>query len=196
MTHPIGTSPDFPAFFAVFSAKSMKEGAFMPRIIGRNLLLGRPSAHVDTRFCVTMRLEERARKNTMWPAPPKRDLSCPATVTKTMAPSGAGRTAPVANAARQREVRRGSLQRDQASGTLQANGTLQASGTLRANGTLQVSGTLRANGTLQVSEILPASASGPTATNVPSAVMMRARRGVSGAMIAAMTTAETVAHGS
>jgi hypothetical protein len=50
MTHPIGTSPDLPAFFAVFSAKSMKEGAVMPRIIGRNLLLGAHSAKVDTGF--------------------------------------------------------------------------------------------------------------------------------------------------
>jgi hypothetical protein len=50
MTHPIGTSPDFPAFFAVFSAKSMKEGAVMPRIIRRNLLLDAPSARVDTGF--------------------------------------------------------------------------------------------------------------------------------------------------
>src|SRR6185436_12885585 len=38
MTHPIGTSPAFPAFSAVFSAKSMKEGAVMPRIIRRNLI--------------------------------------------------------------------------------------------------------------------------------------------------------------
>jgi hypothetical protein len=50
MTQPIGTSPAFPAFFAVFSAKSMKEGGIMPRIIGQNLLLRRPSANVDTGF--------------------------------------------------------------------------------------------------------------------------------------------------
>jgi hypothetical protein len=50
MTHPIGTSPAFPAFSAVFSAKSMKEGAVMPRIIGRNLLLAAPSANVDAGF--------------------------------------------------------------------------------------------------------------------------------------------------
>jgi hypothetical protein len=50
ITHPIGTSPDLPAFSAVFSAKSMKEGAVMPRIIGRNLLLVAPSANVDAGF--------------------------------------------------------------------------------------------------------------------------------------------------
>jgi hypothetical protein len=50
MTHPIGTSPAFAAFLAVFSAKSMKEGAVIPRIIGRNLLLEAPSANVDTGF--------------------------------------------------------------------------------------------------------------------------------------------------
>jgi hypothetical protein len=50
ITHPIGTSPDFPAFSAVFSAKSMKEGAVMPRIIKRNLLLDAPSAKVDADF--------------------------------------------------------------------------------------------------------------------------------------------------
>jgi hypothetical protein len=50
MTQPIGTSPDFPAFSAVFSAKSMKEGAFMPRIIGKNLLLDASSAKVDSGF--------------------------------------------------------------------------------------------------------------------------------------------------
>jgi hypothetical protein len=47
MTQPIGTSPDLPAFWAVFSAKSMKEGAFMPRIAPGNLLLRAPSAKVD-----------------------------------------------------------------------------------------------------------------------------------------------------
>jgi hypothetical protein len=31
-------------------AKSMKEGAVMPRIIERNLLLGAPSANVDAGF--------------------------------------------------------------------------------------------------------------------------------------------------
>jgi hypothetical protein len=50
ITHPIGTSPDFPAFSAVFSAKSMKEGAVMPRIIRRNLLMLAASAKVDTGF--------------------------------------------------------------------------------------------------------------------------------------------------
>src|SRR5580700_9725798 len=50
MTQPIGTSPDFPAFSAVFSAKSMKEGAFMPRIIPKNLLVHGPSAKVDSGF--------------------------------------------------------------------------------------------------------------------------------------------------
>jgi hypothetical protein len=50
ITHPIGTSPAFPAFSAVFSAKSMKEGAVMPRIIRRNLLLDAPSAKVDADF--------------------------------------------------------------------------------------------------------------------------------------------------
>jgi hypothetical protein len=46
----MGTSPDFPAFSAVLRAKSMKEGAFMPRIIARNLLVAAPSARVDTGF--------------------------------------------------------------------------------------------------------------------------------------------------
>jgi hypothetical protein len=50
ITHPIGTSPDFSAISADFSAKSMKEGAVMPRIPGRNLLLAAPSAKVDTGF--------------------------------------------------------------------------------------------------------------------------------------------------
>jgi hypothetical protein len=50
MTHPIGTSPDLPAFSAVLSAKSIKEGTVMPRIIGRNLLLKPYSAKVDTGF--------------------------------------------------------------------------------------------------------------------------------------------------
>jgi hypothetical protein len=49
-TQPIGTSPAFPAFLAVFSAKSMKEGGVMPRIIPGNLLLAAPSAKVDTDF--------------------------------------------------------------------------------------------------------------------------------------------------
>ena len=31
ITQPIGTSPDFPAFSAAFSAKSMKDGAVIPR---------------------------------------------------------------------------------------------------------------------------------------------------------------------
>jgi hypothetical protein len=39
-----------PAFFAVFSAKSMKEGTVMPRIIGKNLLVDAPSAKVDADF--------------------------------------------------------------------------------------------------------------------------------------------------
>jgi hypothetical protein len=52
MTHPIGTSPDFPAFSAALSAKSMKDGAVMSRNIGRNLLLDGTSAKVDTGFCV------------------------------------------------------------------------------------------------------------------------------------------------
>jgi uncharacterized protein YcfJ len=43
----MGTSPDFPAFLAVLSAKSMKEGAETPRIIARNLLVAAPSARVD-----------------------------------------------------------------------------------------------------------------------------------------------------
>ena len=61
----------------------------MPRIIGRNLLLDRPSAHLDTRFCVTMRLDdERAR--TRCDPHPERDLSCPATITKTTHPRAAG----------------------------------------------------------------------------------------------------------
>jgi hypothetical protein len=46
MTQPIGTSPALPAFSAVFSAKSMKEGMFMPRIAGISLLLEGPSAKV------------------------------------------------------------------------------------------------------------------------------------------------------
>jgi hypothetical protein len=50
MTHPIGTSPAFPAFSAVLSAKSMKEGTVMPRIIARNLLREPPSANADTGF--------------------------------------------------------------------------------------------------------------------------------------------------
>jgi hypothetical protein len=50
MTHPIGTSPDFPVFSAFFSAKSMKEGAVMPRIIEGNLLVDAPSAKVDPDF--------------------------------------------------------------------------------------------------------------------------------------------------
>jgi hypothetical protein len=50
ITHPIGTSPDFPAISADFSAKSMKEGAFMPRIASGNLLLDGPSAKVDSGF--------------------------------------------------------------------------------------------------------------------------------------------------
>src|SRR5690349_24008654 len=50
MTHPIGTSPAFSAISAHFSAKSMKEGAVMPRILGRNLLVAAPSAKVDTGF--------------------------------------------------------------------------------------------------------------------------------------------------
>src|SRR5476651_1566723 len=50
MTQPIGTSPAFAAFSAVLSAKSMKEGAVMPRIIGRNLLVDAPSATVDPGF--------------------------------------------------------------------------------------------------------------------------------------------------
>jgi hypothetical protein len=50
MTHPIGTSPDFPAFSAAFSAKSMKDGAVMPRIIRKTLLGNGASAKVDTGF--------------------------------------------------------------------------------------------------------------------------------------------------
>jgi hypothetical protein len=50
ITHPTGTSPAFPAFSAAFRAKSIKEGAAMPRIIQRNLLLAAASANVDTGF--------------------------------------------------------------------------------------------------------------------------------------------------
>jgi hypothetical protein len=50
ITHPIGTSPDFPAFSAAFSAKSMKDGAVMSRIIGKSLVLEAHSAKVDTGF--------------------------------------------------------------------------------------------------------------------------------------------------
>jgi hypothetical protein len=50
ITHPIGTSPDFPAFSAAFSAKSMKDGAVMPRIISKSLILEPHSAKVDTGF--------------------------------------------------------------------------------------------------------------------------------------------------
>jgi hypothetical protein len=50
MTHPIGTSADFPAVSAAFSAKSMKDGAVMPRILERTLLWDGPSAKVDTGF--------------------------------------------------------------------------------------------------------------------------------------------------
>jgi hypothetical protein len=49
-THPIGTSPDFRAVSAAFSAKSMKDDAVMPRIARRNLLLDTPSAKVDAGF--------------------------------------------------------------------------------------------------------------------------------------------------
>jgi hypothetical protein len=50
ITHPIGTSPDFPAFSAAFSAKSMKDGAVMPRLYAKSLLLEAHSAKVDTGF--------------------------------------------------------------------------------------------------------------------------------------------------
>jgi hypothetical protein len=50
ITHPIGTSPDFPAFSAAFSAKSMKDGAVISRIIGKSLVLEAHSAKVDTGF--------------------------------------------------------------------------------------------------------------------------------------------------
>jgi hypothetical protein len=50
MTHPMGTSPDFPAFSAVLSAKSMKEGAVLARIIARNLIVAAPSAKVASDF--------------------------------------------------------------------------------------------------------------------------------------------------
>ena len=38
-TQPIGTSPDFPAFSAAFSAKSMKDGAVMSRIARETLIV-------------------------------------------------------------------------------------------------------------------------------------------------------------
>src|SRR5215472_14948596 len=60
MTQPIGTSPALAAFSAVFSAKSMKEGAFTPRIIWKNLLLRRLSAKVDFRLCVRRASDQRA----------------------------------------------------------------------------------------------------------------------------------------
>jgi hypothetical protein len=50
ITHPIGTSPDFRAFSAAFSAKSMKEGAVMSRIAWITLLGDAASAKVDTGF--------------------------------------------------------------------------------------------------------------------------------------------------
>jgi hypothetical protein len=50
ITHPIGTSPDFCAVSAAFSAKSMKDGAVMSRIIGKSLVVNVPSAKVDTGF--------------------------------------------------------------------------------------------------------------------------------------------------
>jgi hypothetical protein len=50
ITHPIGTSPDFPALSAAFSAKSMKEAAVMPRIACKVLLLNGSSAKVDAGF--------------------------------------------------------------------------------------------------------------------------------------------------
>jgi hypothetical protein len=50
MTHPIGTSPDFLAFSAAFSAKSMKDGAVMARLCAKSLLLEGHSAKVDTGF--------------------------------------------------------------------------------------------------------------------------------------------------
>jgi hypothetical protein len=49
-TQPIGTSPDFPAFSAAFSAKSMKDDAVMPRLAGKTLLGTAHSAKVDTGF--------------------------------------------------------------------------------------------------------------------------------------------------
>jgi hypothetical protein len=50
ITHPIGTSPAFPAFWAAFSAKSMKDGALMSRLFVKSLLLEGHSAKVDTGF--------------------------------------------------------------------------------------------------------------------------------------------------
>jgi hypothetical protein len=50
ITHPIGTSPDFRAVSAAFSAKSMKEGAVMARIQAKCLLIEVHSAKVDAGF--------------------------------------------------------------------------------------------------------------------------------------------------
>jgi hypothetical protein len=50
MTQPIGTSPSFSARSAAASAKSMKDGADMPRLDRKTLLEERASAKVDAGF--------------------------------------------------------------------------------------------------------------------------------------------------
>jgi hypothetical protein len=52
-TQPTGTSPEVPADSAAFSARSMKEGAFMARNPQPILLLDWSSAKVNPGFCVT-----------------------------------------------------------------------------------------------------------------------------------------------